>query len=711
MKIKSTILPSLLFALAISATSVKADLTDEHSRYYNLAVRQEKKLDYIGAKKNFQKALALKDKDIGTLVKISSLLINDYTVDSENREYNLKEAIGYLTKANTLTPGDALIKLLLAKSYQDLGDYDQAIEFYQRAMTLEPNNTLLKLNLGLLYYEVREFGKSIELLNKVILAYPDNLRARSYLGASLQATENYLAAIEQYNYVLNYEKANFSIIKNIGDCWLALEQLDRAKISYKQAQLVDPNVPDLYADIAFIDQKQKNYPESIENYKKALELKDTKLWRKSMAYTLWANDDLELAVSEFKDVEEYNIAGYINQLLGKDEAAIAEYAKAVSEDPKDLKSRFNLGRLYHGSKKYKAAKEQYLNIIEQKPNDAETLYLLGVAEQETGAVTEAINYYEEIQSKHLDSDNDAISDELKLALRKNIYFNLGLAHKVMQDLEKSELNFEKALDEKFSPAADVYRELITVKMLQAKEDDARTVLMSWLKQDPTNVSARNLYADLLVSMEKERDAIEQLRLASVLDQTTQTRLKLANLLHSQNNLYDALAEYQIILKQDNKNLNAILGAANNYRSLGLRTEALNLYKKAVSENPDDMLVNYNYGLLLQEMGKLPQALDQYLKVQAINPDFSENYYALGLCYWDLKEKDKAVKVWDMFMTMSSDSDLKREVSKLMSEYEFSNIQTKQKPKETTEPTLDDSSMLDDKETLNQLILLKPELIS
>lgn len=702
LKRKILTLSSTACLLAGFGLAANADLKEEQLKYYSAAISQEKAINYELAKKNYLKALALSDRDTATLIKLSAFLISDHTVFGDERKQKLNEAIGYLNKANAISPGDAVIKLLLAKANQALGNYDEAINNYERAVTLEPDNVLLKMNLGLLYYESRDFGKSIELLNKVILAYPDNLKARSYLGAALQATENYLAAIEQYNYVLNYERDNFSIVKNIGDCWLALEQLDRAKENFLLAQAIDPNVPDLYADIAFIDQKLKNFDSSIGNYRKAIALKDSKLWRKSLAYTLWANKDLDEAVEEFKGIEEHNLAGYIYQLLENKDGAVAQYAKAVEKNPKDLKSRFNLGRLRHEGKDYVGAKEQYLKIIEERPNDAETLYLLGVAEQETGAISEAINYYKEIQSKHLDKKNTG-AGPINEVLKKNIYFNLGLAHRIQNDLSESEINFEKALEEKFTPVSDVYRELVTVKILQEKRQEAKDVVLRWLSKDPTNVSARNLYADLLVSLEKEREAIEQLKLASVLDQTSETRIKLANLLHSQNNLYEALAEYQLVLNQEDDNLNAILGAANNYRSLGLKDEAVNLYKKALEAYPDDLLANYNYGLILQETNKLPQALKQYIKVEQINPDFADNYYALGLCYWDLGEKDKAVSAWDSFLKLSNNAELRKEVVQLMKEHQFSNIQTNNQDKVKEQEGIEENSIIKKKEDIiNQL---------
>lgn len=665
----------LSISAGLSASGVNAaNFLDQHWQHYNQGVKFEKKGDYKQALQQFDKALGYSNRDPATLIKISTLFLHS-NATGEMRETYLKKAISYLEKAQNVSKDDSVIYLLLAKAHHNLGDNSKAEKNYRKAITLDPNNILLKINLGMLYFEAKEFKHSIELLNKVVLAYPDNLKARSYLGAALQSTENYLAAIEQYNYVLKYEKNKFSITKNIGDCWLALGDLDRAKDYLLQAQKIDPYVPDLYADLAYIEQKQKNYPGAIGHYKKALELKDNKVWRKSLAYALWANNDLENAVGEFNAIEEYNVAAYINQVLGNKDLAIENYQMAIDKNPKDLKSIYNLGNIYQESGELELARTQYLKIIDQKPNDAETLFLLGVLEQERGATSKAIRHYEELLSKHLASvDKNAITEDAKIkkSIKQRVHFNLGLAYKSKNKLDMAEDHFAEAISlGNFERTEDIYKELTFVKVSTGKSAEAEEIMLTWLKDDPTNVVARNMYSDLLINLTREREAIEQLKLASVVDKSQKTRLKLASLLRSQNNLYDALSEYQVVLQEDEKNLSALLGAAETYKSLSLHNESMSLYRKALKESPDNLLANYNYGLILQENNKSDLALEHYKKVMAINPEFIENYYVLGLCYWDLEQKENAIKAWNKYLGYSSNEDVKREVVKLINDYKLS----------------------------------------
>ncbi len=639
--------------MAASPALATVVVPEAHWGLYSEGVKQEKLGNLKQAVLSYTNALNIESRDADTLIKLGLMYLHSDALEADLRTQSIKKAIEYLNKASEIKPGDAMVNMLLGQANQSLGNYDQSIAYFQKAISAEPDNTLLKQDLGILYYETRNFKPAIEMLSKVVMAYPDNLKARAYLGAALQATDNYMAAIEQYNYVLSYEKDRFSIIKNLGDSWLALDQFDKAKENYGQARILDPKVPNIYADLAYVAIKEKDYPTAVEYYKQALKLKDDEVWRKALAYSLWASNSLEEAILKFEELGEHNIVAYLHQVLGDNDKAIASYSKAIAKDPKDYKSTYNLARLYHDTQQQAKAKDLYLTLLDHRPNDMEVMFLLAVAEQELGASDQAIKYYDELLA----------APGTNTELRTKAMFNTAVAYRNMNELAKAEEYFEKILgtDTKFEKTNDVYKELSFIKIALNKNTEAEQIISDWLRESPTSLEARNLYADYLIHKSKERQAIEQLRLASALDKTSETRLKLANLLNSQNSYYEALAEYQAILQKEPENISAILGAANNFKSLGLREEAKDLYKRALAKYPEDLLANYNYGLLLQEERRNEEALSYYSKVEKINPGFTENYYVMGLCYWDLGNKDAATNVWKKFLLSSNDEVLRREI--------------------------------------------------
>jgi tetratricopeptide (TPR) repeat protein len=665
-----------LLATCITTGSALAKTKFEEAFYtnYSNAVRAEKQNNNKQALNSYQAANMLAKRDAATLVKLGLLSLN---VESTNREQSLMRAADYFSKAVSLNGGDVMTNLLLAKSFEELNNKEDALKYYIKAANLEPNNVLLRSNIGRLYFEEARFKDAIEIFNKVILAYPDNLKARGYLGASLQATDNYMSAIEQYNYVLKYLPEEYSILKNLGDSWLALGQYDKAKETYDKAVAVDPNVPNLYADLAFIAHKQNELDLAEKNYEKALKLKQDEAWERALAHTYWANKNDDKAIKAFEKIDEYAISAYIYQNKEDLNNAVEDYKKAIALDPKDHKSRFNLAQIYYSLGQKENAQKEYEAVLQQKPNDVEVIFLLASLRQELGDYSVAINYYKDLLDNYLVHKaelKEPITEDKKL-FKNNVQYNLGIAYKMQQNFEAAEQSFEDLLDtdnhaKEFTKNRDVYKELSFIKIALGKNTEAEKIINGWLREDPASVEARNLYADFLIHLSDERKAIEQLRLASALDTTINTRLKLANLLHSQNNLFEALAEYQTILQDEPKNLNALQGAANNFKALGYKDEAIAMYKQIVEAYPNDVLSNYNYGLLLQENKDLENAKLQYEKVAQLNPSFSQTYYVLGLVYWDLGEKEKAKNIWQKFMANSNDEDLKKRVKLIIDSDEF-----------------------------------------
>ena len=645
------------------APSLAKDNAEFYLRYSN-AVKNEKEGNRLQAVKSYREAYELDRRDFSTLMKLGLMHLNSDS-KAEVKKESIKLALDYFTKARALKPDDTLANLMLGKSFEELGKTPEAIKYFVAAANLEPNNVLLRENLGRIYFENKDFKNAIEVFNKIVMAYPDNLKARSYLGAALQSTDNYLSAIEQYNYVLNYTSDEYSIVKNIGDSWLAIGQLEKASESYVKALEIDPNVPNLYADLAFISRQREDFSTAIDSYKKALEFKYNSEWQRGLAYSYWSNKQELDAIYAFDKVEDYAISGFIFQTRGQFDEAILSYEKAISNNPKDHKVRFNLAQIYYSQNDLAKASEAYEALLEQKPNDSEVIFLLASIRQEQDDLDAAMAYYDEI----IRIDNADNNPELQL-IKSNSSYNMGIAYKSQHKLEQAEESFEGLIissAEKvgFTKTRDVYKELSFIKIALGKDVEAERIINSWLKEDPTSIEARNLYADFLVHVAKERQAIEQLRLAATLDRTNETRLKLANLLHSQNSLYEALAEYQTVLQAQPDNLNALLGAANNFKALGFKEEAINMYKTTLENYPEDVLANYNYGILMQETKDLDLAKFHYNKVLELDPKFTQAYYVLGLAEWDSGNKDKAKESWNKFMNISTDETLKQAIKKLL----------------------------------------------
>ena len=650
----------LFFGFGIQAEA--ASDKELFNKFYKDAVHAEKRGDEDAAIHHYAQAYKYDKRDSALLAKLGLIYMDKNFSSDEEKLENYQKAYSYLKRAHDLESGDSMITLLTAKAAKSIGNLDESLALLKKAVKLEPDNVLITFDLALIYFQEKNFKEAIELFNRIILAYPDHLKARSYLGAALQSTDNYLAAIEQYKYVLDYQVNNYAVHKNMADCWLALKEYDRARAAYEKAAEIDPNVPHIYADLAFLDSRAGDYESAVTNYQNAIRLKNETVWHQALAKVFYFNGSKKAAIDAYLYAEDYNMAAFIMQEQGDLDSAIKNYNLALAKNPEDSKSIYNLARIYFEQKEYELAKAQFEKLLQLKPNDFESLFMLASVEHALEKYDTAIQYYNEI----LDN-SEKISPEFK----NDVYYNLALAQKSHGELEKSEENLEKILssEEKylaeFKKLDDLYRNLLAVKLDLDKMTEAEKLLKDILNDKPTDLRLRQVYVDLLIETERYKEAEEQLRIAVAVDKTQKSRLKLANLFKLNQNNFDALSEYQSVIQKEPRNLEAILGAANTFKALSLNKEAENYYARALEYYPDDYLANYNFGLLLQSEKKYKEALTYHEKVLKLNPDFLENYYVLGLCYWNLEDKDKAIKLWNEFLAVSEDEETKENIQKLI----------------------------------------------
>jgi tetratricopeptide (TPR) repeat protein len=124
-----------------------------------------------------------------------------------------------------------------------------------------------QLNKGVQSYKNARFEEAIEHFKTAVSLDPSLLNARIYLatayaqqyvpGAETDDNKRYAAqAIEEYKKVLVHDPGNVTSVKGIAYLYLQEKQFDLAKQYYNKAVQIDPNDPESYYSVAFIDWTQ-----------------------------------------------------------------------------------------------------------------------------------------------------------------------------------------------------------------------------------------------------------------------------------------------------------------------------------------------------------------------------------------------------------------------------------------------------------------------
>lgn len=159
--------------------------------------------------------------------------------------------------------------------------------------------------------------------------------------------------------------------------------------------------------------------------------------------------------------------------------------------------------------------------------------------------------------------------------------------------------------------------------------DAEPLLKARLKQNPFDVAAIRMLAELAARIERYRDSEALLRRALELaPDFLAARSNLATVLHRQGRSGEAVAELEALQQLDPGNLmNANLKAAVLGR-VGEFDEALELYEQVLKSFGKQPKIWMSYGHMLKTVGRQADAIAAYRQALALSP-------ALGEVWWSL----------------------------------------------------------------------------
>lgn len=160
-------------------------------------------------------------------------------------------------------------------------------------------------------------------------------------------------------------------------------------------------------------------------------------------------------------------------------------------------------------------------------------------------------------------------------------------------------------------------------------DLAERILKPHLKEDPLDVRAIRMLAELAARLGRLKDSEALLRRALEIDPNfTAARANLAMVLGRLGRPMEALELLDGIFEAEPDRVGHLNLKAATLGRLGDFEQALELYQQVLGRAPNQPRVLMSYGHMLKTVGRLDQAIDAYRKAIAINP-------ALGEVWWSL----------------------------------------------------------------------------
>ena len=167
-------------------------------------------------------------------------------------------------------------------------------------------------------------------------------------------------------------------------------------------------------------------------------------------------------------------------------------------------------------------------------------------------------------------------------------------------------------------------------MHEDRLDIAERILKPHLKEDPFDVRAIRMLAELAARLGRLKDSETLLRRAvEIAPDFTPARTNLAIVLGRLGRPAEALELLEVIFEQDSDGLGNLNLKAATLGRLGDFDQALELYQRVLERAPRQPRVNLTYGHMLNTVGRLQESIDAYRRAIDLNAGLGEAWWSLA----------------------------------------------------------------------------------
>lgn len=434
------------------------------------------------------------------------------------------------------------------------------------------------------------------------------------LADQYKKNRDFKTAIEHYYKSLSLSPDNPDILSMIGDCYIGLGDIDRAKNYYDTALEIDKSHKETLLGLINVYRLQKDLPKTEEYLKELLKVEKDFSYHKELVESYFSSSKVKEARCFIKNVmlekfpnsdECYYLLGVCDAKEERYEDASENFYKALELNPDNLDVRIALGKLFYCENRFEDAKNIFQYALSLNFNLKEPHYYMGL-------IYSALENYEEAiaEFKFVVEAIDATDI--------NSYMNLGLCYSLIGWQQE---------------AAYAYH---TVLQIHPQDTEAKYAL-AYLYYQEGLYDRSEEFLNKLIDSGDEEDSVFWLK---------------SKILTEKKNYKEALYYLDQALKvnkDDEKIYNAI---ANIYNTLDMKDKALEYYLSAVSKDSGHIENYIEIAKIYEDKKMYDMAIEYYQKVVEKNPKYINSYIGLAYCYKHLGNKEKALEYFSYLVSKS-----------------------------------------------------------
>lgn len=538
------------------------------------------------------------------------------------------ELLAQIDTIPTMTkPQQAEVKALRGAAYMNTMNVKDAERLFTAAIELDPASIDANIGLARIALLNMQPDTAHKHVDRVLQYEPDSASALLIRGSLYGQQRDFVAAKKLFTRVLSLQPESMSAHIGLAS---ALSALNERKEAQKHIDIIRENEP---------EQPSANYQRALFFY----ELQQFDIARGALDLALFR-------MPEHKP--SHRLLGIIHYREARYEEAVENLEYYLNDNSRDLQAHKILAAAYLKLLRGQPALETLLKVSKAYPVDPQVFALLGTAYMQQQNYTKSMKYLR--QALSISPDIAAI--QTQLAMSQLASGNVDEAEQGLKEAVKLDQNIIHA---------DIL--LIQLQLNNAEYDAALEAALALEKSIPNNPIPLNLAGTALIGKKDTEGARNYFEKALALDPEFHTAsINLAQLEIQTGNLDLAKRHYTRILRQDENNLDAMMGMAELEKSQANISSTIQWLEKARDKNPAALpprmsLLQYYLeknedekalaiaremhhahpenpiavkmaGITQQSTGLTSAAIDSFTHLTKLLPDSAEAYYLLAGAY-------------------------------------------------------------------------------
>ena len=506
------------------------------------------------------------------------------------------KSLTYFQKALSLKPENGDIHLKLARTYEQMNDYNSALKEYDVALknssekedilsSLEkiwqkkvdefPKDAEAHANLGVVYQNQKRYAEALNEYKKAESLNPSNLNTKINIGTLFQEQKKYDNAISTYNSILAIQPYNAKVLVYKAECSKALNRKEEAIELYKTALNIEPKNAQIKAELYEL-------------------LKNTMSTEDVLAF-LYKN-----VQNSPMDASSYYEFAYELHKANKIDDAITYYIETIKLDKNKIDAYVNLSQAYRQKKKYKDAYDviKKAKAVAPENEQVKSQYALIASEYASNKYTIATNAYES-------GDYKKAIEEYKLIepATTDSLIGIAAAYQALSDTKEAIEYYKKAME--IAPKNDEIPVYIASLYVNSNDEvNAKKYVETALTLNPNNKQAKELQKYLV-------------------SKDTEELIKRAVSLYDAGKYNEAIPVFDKILAADSQNATVYYYRALSYDGIKNYKKAIEDYKLTLKYAPDMHIAYYSMGVDYDSLNEYSSAKENYKKFIEKNTEDNE----------------------------------------------------------------------------------------